>query len=192
MLLFVVISNIDPKLFLNDVTFTDSLISIAVTIFFDENASIAQDSLITGINVFMHEGKDKFFATNYAGKPVLVVCCEEEDAKRATRFYELVYSAFPKYSAMVPLTNYLKHPALALGCAYVQLMPEGYEKNNVTNPDYYGDFRRDSWMLHGFALIDLISDICANGSSRSVRRYVLPITMRRGERRPSYLPKYCA
>lgn len=123
----------------------------------NENASIAQDNLITGINVFMNEGKEKFFATNYAGKPVLVVCSKEDDAKRATRFYEFVCSAFPKYSAMVPLTNYLKHPALAMGCAYVQLMPEGYEKNNVTNPDYYGDFRRDSWMLHGFALIDLIS-----------------------------------
>lgn len=123
----------------------------------NNNASVAQDNLITGINVFAHEGQERFFATNYAGKPVLVVCCDEDKAKRATKFYEFVSTIFPKYSACVPLTNYLKHMSLAHECAYVQLLPDDHDKNTVMNPKYYEDFRKDSWVLHGFALIDLIT-----------------------------------
>ncbi len=123
----------------------------------NENATLAQDNLITGINVFAFEGKERFIATNYAGKPVLVVCCEEDEAKRATKFYEFVSTIFPTYSAAVPLTNYLQHTALAHSCAYVQLLPDDHDKNTVMNPKYYEDFRKDSWILHGFALIDLIT-----------------------------------
>lgn len=123
----------------------------------NSNASMTQDNLITGINVFTHEGQERFFATNYAGKPVLVVCCNEDQAKRATKFYEFVSTIFPKYSVCVPLTNYLKHTSLAYECAYVQLLPDDHAKNTVMNPKYYQDFRKDSWVLHGFALIDLIT-----------------------------------
>ena len=123
----------------------------------NHNASIGQDNLITGINVFAHEGKDRFVATNYAGKPVLVVCCDEDEARRATKFYEFVSTIFPAHSACVPMTNWLKHPSLAKGCAYVQLLPDDHNLNTIMNPNYYKDFKKDSWILHGFALIDLIS-----------------------------------
>ncbi len=123
----------------------------------NDNASVAQDSLITGINVFAHEGKERFIATNYAGKPVMVVCCDEDEAKRATKFYEFVSTIFPTYSACVPMTNYLKHTALAKQCAYVQLLPEDHAKNTIINSSFYADFRKDSWVLHGFALIDLMT-----------------------------------